>query len=137
MSILTQKNNYLNRFMETKGRFLFFGFGFLLGITLLLILFKNRPFTYFSKYLPQGRVLESIYNKKIVFSTKNIPNDYEKIFDTVYFKHRFLKEAKVDFGKSNARKKPCGEYWLSNDTIQVLVENCVKEAIIREVRKLN
>ncbi len=123
--------------METRGRFLFFGFGFLLGITLLLILFKNRSFNYFSKYLPQGRVLESIYSKKIVFSTKNIQNDYEKILDTVYFKQKFLKEAKVDFSKSNARKKPCGEYWLSNDTIQVLLENCVKEAIIREVRKEN
>lgn len=113
--------------MDTKSKFLRFGFGFLLGIFLLLIMFGNRDFSCVGNYFPEGRVLEDIKEKELIFSTQ-IPSNYNKITDTVYFKHVFLKNASVDFSKSEPRKKPCGEYLISNDTLELLIKNCEKKS---------
>ncbi|MFV0530565.1 MAG: hypothetical protein ACK5MD_03915 [Flavobacteriales bacterium] len=118
--------------MDTKSKFLRFGFGFLLGIFLLLIMFGNRDFSCVRNYFPQGRVLENIKKKELVFSTK-IPAEYKKITDTTYFKEVFLKYATVNFDKSNPQKKPCGEYLISNDTLTLLIKNCYDKAEIVDI----
>lgn len=77
--------------MDIKSKFLRFGFGFLLGIFLLLIMFGNRDFSCVGNYFPEGRVLEDIKQKKLIFST-SIPSNHTKITDTAYFKLIFLKK---------------------------------------------
>lgn len=119
--------------MDTKSKFLRFGFGFLLGIFLLLIMFGNRDFSCVGNYFPDGRVINDIKNKKITFSTK-IPAEYKKLTDTTYFKTIFLQKASVQFNESEPRKEPCGEYWITNDTIRVLIKNCREQAEILDIK---
>ncbi|MFV0236983.1 MAG: hypothetical protein ACK5HU_00405 [Flavobacteriales bacterium] len=118
--------------MNIKSKLLRFGFGFLLGIFLLLIMFGDRDFSCIGNYFPQGRVLESIKNKKLIFITK-VPTDYQRITDTLYFRNIFLKNASIDFAKSNPRKEPCGEYFISNDSIELLIKNCSKKLEVLEL----
>ena len=119
--------------MDTKSKFLRFGFGFLLGVFLLLIMFGDRDFSCIGKYFPEGRVLDNISKKEIVFST-NVPDEKKIIRDTAYFKHIFLNNATVDFNRSNPQKEPCGEYIISNDTIEISVKNCRNQVEVFQVK---
>ncbi len=122
--------------MDIKSKFLRFGFGFLLGIFLLLIMFGDRDFSCVGNYFPQGRVLEDIKRKKLIFLAE-IPTDCKKITDTLYFTEVFLKNASVNFSESNPRKKPCGEYFISNDTLNLLIRNCEDKAEVIYIDAIN
>ncbi len=122
--------------MDLKSKFLRFGFGFLLGLFLLLIMFGARDFSCVGNYFPQGRVLEDIKQKELIFSTE-IPTDYKKITDTIYFKEVFLKNASVNFSESNPRKKPCGEYLITNDTLKLLIKNCEDKAEVLYIKTVH
>ncbi len=119
--------------MDTKSKFLRFGFGFLLGVFLLLIMFGNRDFSCVGNYFPEGRVLNDIKNKKLIFSVE-LPVEYSKLTDTAYFRNVFLEEASVQFNQSEPRKEPCGEYWITNDTVALLIKNCREQAEVLKVK---
>ncbi len=109
--------------MNTQSKFLRFGFGFLLGVFMLLIMFGDRDFSCVGDYFPEGRVIQNIKTKKIIFP-ENLPNKYKRLTDSIYLNNIFFKNASVIFDKSDQHKKPCGEYFITNDTISLLIKNC-------------
>ena len=109
--------------LDTKNRILRFVLGFFLGLFILMIFFGRRDFSCLNTYLPEGRVLESMSRKTKITSAVALPKSLENLTDTTEFR-QFLKQAHIDFNKSNARQKPCGQYFVTQDQYNLTIQNC-------------
>ncbi len=111
--------------MELKRRFTLFGFGFFIGILLLLFFLNGKDAS--CNYFPNARMLEILRNKERLFDKEVIQLMNEQQIDSAALV-RFLSEGDIDFSKSKPRQEPCRYYWIDGfikeQTAAIYVENC-------------
>ncbi len=120
--------------MELKRRFTLFGFGFALGITLLLFFLNGKNAS--CNFFPNERVLDILRNKPRIFSEEVLQTMSDKKIDTVSIIDILLK-GDVDFSKSKTRQEPCRYYWidgyLQEKEASIYVQNCDTIVTIQQI----
>ena len=100
--------------------------GFAVGLIFLAFFLKGKNFS--CDYGPHARVKKAITTKPIQYNG----ND-STLVKTI------LNTGKVDFSKSDTRKKPCGQYYVEalvdNETIGLEIENC--ETLVKVIQIVN
>ncbi|QCX38841.1 hypothetical protein FF125_10490 [Aureibaculum algae] len=111
--------------MEIKRRFIFFGFGFTIGIILLLIILNGKEAS--CNYLPNARMLEILRSKHRVYDKDVIQLMTDKNIDSTVIVQMLL-NGDIDFSKSKVRQEPCRYYWIDGyvkeKEASIYVENC-------------
>ncbi|WP_157972855.1 hypothetical protein [Aureibaculum luteum] len=111
--------------MEIKRRFIFFGFGFTIGIILLLIILNGKEAS--CNYLPNARMLEILRSKHRVYDDDVIQLMTDKNIDSTVIVQMLL-NGDIDFSKSKVRQEPCRYYWIDGyvkeKEASIYVENC-------------
>ena len=111
--------------MEIKRRFIFFGFGFTIGIILLLIILNGKEAS--CNYLPNARMLEILRSKHRVYDKDVIQLMTDKKIDSTVIVQMLL-NGDIDFSKSKVRQEPCRYYWIDGyvkeKEASIYVENC-------------
>ena len=120
--------------MELKRRFTLFGFGFALGIALLLFFLNGKNAS--CNFFPNERVLDILRNKPRVFSDEVLQSMSDKEIDTILIIDILLK-GDVDFSKSKTRQEPCRYYWidgyLQEKNASIYVQNCDTVVTIQQI----
>ena len=100
--------------------------GFAVGLIFLAFFLKGKNFS--CDYGPHARVIKALSTKPIQYNDN----------DSVLVK-TILNTGKVDFSKSNTRRKPCGLYYVealvNNHTVGLEVENC--ENLVKVIQIIN
>ena len=117
----------------------FFFIGLVPGL-LLVFFILNKKGASCSGYLPNSRVIAETLSKKMVYSPAfSQEMEVEKI-DEKFLKDSIIKNATVDFDRSQAQKKPCQEYVLlypeKNPQYEVHFQKCKDEATFNTLKKL-
>ena len=111
--------------MELKRRFTLFGFGFFIGILLLLFFLNGKDAS--CNYFPNARMLEILRNKERSYDDEVLQLMQERQIDSLTIV-RFLSEGDIDFSKSKPRQEPCRYYWIDGfikeQSAAIYVENC-------------
>ena len=111
--------------MEIKRRFIFFGFGFTIGIILLLVILNGKEAS--CNYLPNARMLEILRSKHRVYDKDVIQLMTDKKIDSTVIVQMLL-NGDIDFSKSKVRQEPCRYYWIDGyvkeKEASSYVENC-------------
>lgn len=111
--------------MDLKRRFVFFGFGFSLGIVLLLFFLNGKDAS--CNYLPNARMLEILRSKHRVFDEVVLEVMKDKNIDSLEVVDMLL-HGDIDFSKSKVRQEPCRYYWIDGyikeKETSIYVENC-------------
>ena len=111
--------------MELKRRFTLFGFGFFIGILLLLFFLNGKDAS--CNYFPNARMLEILRNKHRVYTEEVQQVMATKKIDSTEIA-LFLSNGDIDFSKSKPRQEPCRYYWIdgfiNEKTSSIYVENC-------------
>ncbi|MET2984716.1 hypothetical protein [Aureibaculum conchae] len=111
--------------MDIKRRFVFFGFGFALGILLLLFFLNGKDAS--CNYLPNARMLEILRSKHRVYDAEVIQLIKDENIDSTEVAELLLK-GDIDFSKSKVRQEPCRYYWIDGfikeKEATIYVENC-------------
>ena len=90
-------------------RFKLFGFGFAMGIGLLIFIFNGKKTK--CNWFPNERILGIIRQKNIEYSPEiNQLLSFKKIDSTDL--NLFLLHGDIDFSKSQVKNKPCRKYWI-------------------------
>ncbi|HMC00862.1 MAG TPA: DUF4258 domain-containing protein [Flavobacteriaceae bacterium] len=109
--------------------------GFSIGLVLLAFFLNGKRAS--CDYGPQARVLKKINSKNIEYSTSVAKLFEEDKIDSASIKNVLL-NGKINFSKSDARKKPCGLYFIENkqdnENISMIIENCDDLVIIKEIK---
>jgi len=120
--------------MELKRRFTLFGFGFALGIIILLFFLNGKNAS--CNFFPNERVLDLLRNKHRVFSEEALQKLSVKEIDTSAIIGILLK-GDVDFSKSKTRQEPCRYYWidgyLQEKEASIYVQNCDTIVTIQQI----
>ncbi len=120
--------------MELKRRFTLFGFGFTLGIILLLFFLNGKKAS--CNFFPNERVLDILRNKKHVYSDEVLQLLSEKKIDTAAIIDILFK-GDVDFSKSKVHQEPCRYYWIDGyihkKETSIYVRNCDSIVTIQQV----
>ena len=117
----------------------FFFIGLVPGLILVFFIL-NKKGASCSGYLPNSRVIAETLSKKMVYSPAfSQEMEVEKI-DEKFLKDSIIKNATVDFDRSQAQKKPCPEYVLlypeKNPRYEVHFQKCKDEATFNTLKKL-
>lgn len=120
--------------MELKRRFTLFGFGFTLGIILLLFFLNGKKAS--CNFFPNERVLDMLRNKDQVYSDEVLQLISDKKIDSTSI-NNILNKGDVDFSKSKTRQEPCRYYWIDgyidkNET-SIYVQNCDTLVTIQQI----
>ncbi|MDY7394180.1 hypothetical protein UMM65_02925 [Aureibaculum sp. 2210JD6-5] len=111
--------------MDIKRRFVFFGFGFSLGIILLLFFLNGKEAS--CNYFPNARMLEILRSKHRVFDAEVYQIMNNKNIDSTEVAEMLL-NGDIDFSKSKVRQEPCRYYWIDGyikaKEASIYVENC-------------
>ena len=111
--------------MELKRRFTLFGFGFFIGILLLLFFLNGKDAS--CNYFPNARMLEILRNKERLIDSEVAKIMKDQQIDSTAIA-RFLSEGDIDFSKSKPRQEPCRYYWIDGfikeQSASIYVENC-------------
>jgi hypothetical protein len=91
-------------------RFKLFGFGFSIGIVLLIFFFNGKKTR--CNWFPNERVLAIIRNKHIEYSNDLHIQIKNKIVDSISI-NQLLLDGNIDFSKSQVKNKPCRKYWIN------------------------
>jgi len=109
--------------------------GFSIGLVILAFFLNGKKVS--CDYGPQARVLKKINSKKLVYSPSVIKLLENGTIDTASIKSILL-NGKIDFSKSETRKKPCGLYFIEKQFdqkgISILVENCDSLTTVKEIK---
>ena len=93
---------------------------------------KNASFD----YGPDARTLKTIRIRERLFSEQAKISMQQHRIDTAMIS-TILYLGDVDFGKSDQRKKPCGEYYITGtkalESIHLLVKRCDSTATIEKI----
>ncbi len=120
--------------MELKRRFTLFGFGFAIGIALVLFFLNGKNAS--CNFFPNERVLDILRNKPRVFTDEALQLLSDKEIDTASIIDILLK-GDVDFSKSKTRIEPCRYYWidgyLQEKEASIYVQNCDTIVIIQQI----
>ncbi|WP_123898233.1 DUF4258 domain-containing protein [Aureibaculum marinum] len=111
--------------MDIKRRFVFFGFGFSMGIIILLFFLNGKNAS--CNYFPNARMLEILRSKQRVYDADVIQLMTEKNIDSSEVANLLL-YGDIDFSKSKVRQEPCRYYWIDGyikeKETTIYVENC-------------
>lgn len=120
--------------MKLLKRFGYYLIGVSLGSILVLVVWKGKDVRF--DYGPDARTLSSIRKKVLNYSPEASSCMIQQKIDTAAINY-LLYEGDVLFDKSNARKKPCGEYYITGDfkekKIDFYVVRCDSIATITKV----
>lgn len=111
--------------MTFAKRLGFYGFGFTIGIILLLFFLNQKNSG--CDYMPNARILKLIRNKPLIFSDKALGVMKTFEIDSLDIK-KILIDGEVDFSKSITRQKPCRYYWIDGKAnklaVALYIESC-------------
>jgi len=120
--------------MELKRRFTLFGFGFAIGIILLLFFLNGKNAS--CNFFPNERVLDILRNKHQIYSDEVLQLMSEEKIDSTSIKNLLLK-GDVDFSKSKVRQEPCRYYWIDGyihkKEASIYVRNCDTLVTIQQI----
>ncbi len=122
--------------MDLLKRFFFYAIGLSFGAIIVYFFWKQKKVTF--DYGMDARTLKTIRIKKRLFSDE--AKQAMKLYniDTLQIT-KLLNNADVDFSKSNQRKKPCAEYYLTGreemENIHLYVIRCDSTATIDKIIK--
>lgn len=112
----------------------FYGFGFTIGIILLLFFLNQKNSG--CDYMPNARILKLIRNKPLNYSDKALEAMKTLKIDSLDI-NKILIDGEVDFSKSITRQKPCRYYWIDgkahNLEVALYIESCDSLASIERV----
>lgn len=108
--------------MEFYKRVWWYIFGVGIGVIMVMFLFGSRKDIVFN-YFPNARVKGNLLSKHIDYDSITLKKLDALKLDTsnVYM---LLKNGSVDFSKSNTKLDSCKTYYIENDKINVVFENC-------------
>ncbi|MGV6828048.1 MAG: hypothetical protein ACWA45_01475 [Flavobacteriales bacterium] len=125
--------------MSLTKRFIYFFVGVGLGVILVYFFIKEKGIDYTFDYGPTARTLKNIRNKDRLFSENTLEKLKEKKLDTSVISY-IIKEGDVLFSESNTKPETCKIYIIkgkiseiSETVLKIKVENCEKEAIIKDI----
>lgn len=111
--------------MELKRRFTFFGFGFAIGIILLLFFLNGKRAS--CNFFPNERVLNFLRNKHRVYSDEVLRVMLNQEIDSIEISEMLI-NGDVNFSKSKVHQKPCRYYWvdgiIKEKKTSIYVQNC-------------
>ena len=110
--------------MSFLKRLYYFSTGLIIGTIFLFFIFNGKKTS--CNYGPSARVIDNIISKDLIFKVDQDSIENEELID-------FISKGKVRFNKSDVNKKPCALYFIESGTLDLLVENCDKKAIV-EIR---
>lgn len=117
--------------MKLLKRIGYYLVGLSLGCVVVLFIWKGKDVSF--DYGMDARTLKSIRTKKLVYSESAKSSLVNLKLDTTAVKS-ILVTGDVNFGKSNQRKKPCAEYYITGKhnekTINLWVIRCDSIATI-------
>ncbi|XOD68517.1 MAG: hypothetical protein ACMUEM_05260 [Flavobacteriales bacterium AspAUS03] len=116
----------------------YFLFGVSLGMIIVSLLFGRRATS--CAYFPNQRILNEIKRKEIHFQTSEYPLSLGCYRDPVFIRSKLLINGKINFGESQAQKKPFPIYQIyylevdSQKEIIFQIENQDQIAVIKNIR---
>ncbi len=116
--------------MKNLRRFGLYLFGVALGSVIVLVFWDKKEATF--DYGMDARTLKQIRIRKRVYSDEAKKTMFEHKIDTAQIS-TILKNGDVDFGKSKARIKPCPEYYVVSDKIDLYIVRCEATATVQKV----
>ncbi|CAL2084543.1 conserved hypothetical protein [Tenacibaculum sp. 190524A05c] len=116
--------------MQLLKRVGFYMIGVALGTLAVSFFWKNKKVTF--DYGMDARTLKSIRIKKRLFSEDAIKTIVLHKIDTAQISY-ILKKGDVNFGKSKPRLKPCAEYYVTSEKLDLYVIRCDSTATIDKV----
>lgn len=98
--------------MKFGDRLKMYALGFIAGCFLVVLFFgrRNSCTNYLPNYLPQGRVLQEVQSKPLLYSNEALNTLQQLSIDTATFRTKMLPELDINFDLSDQRAKPCGQY---------------------------
>ncbi|MFY7669900.1 DUF4258 domain-containing protein [Tenacibaculum sp. MEBiC06402] len=116
--------------MQLLKRIGFYMIGVALGTLAVSFFWKNKNVTF--DYGMDARTLKSIRIKKRLFSDEALKTmELHKIDSTNI--SLILKNGDVNFGKSKPRQRPCAEYYVTSEKLDLYVIRCDSTATIDKI----
>lgn len=120
--------------MNLLKRFGYYFIGLALGSLVVLFIWKGKDVSF--EYGMDARTLKTIRIKKRLFSNNATQTLTNSAIDTATIS-AILKNGDVNFGKSNARLKPCAEYFITGkdslEHIDIYVIRCDSTSTIKTI----
>lgn len=116
--------------MQLLKRFGYYLLGIALGVPLVLFIWKGKNVSF--DYGPNARTLKTIRIRKRVFSEKAKQTMLQQNIDTSQIS-TILKTGNVDFGKSKPRQKPCAEYFIESEKLNIYVIRCDSTSTVNKI----
>ncbi len=108
-----------------RRRFTLFGFGFIIGIMLLLFFLNGKNAS--CDFFPNERMLKILRNKHRVYSEDVLQLMTTNKIDSTAIEF-LLNNGDIDFSKSKVRQEPCRYYWIDGiiheKESSIYVQNC-------------
>ena len=108
-----------------RRRFTLFGFGFIIGIMLLLFFLNGKNAS--CDFFPNERMLKILRNKHRTYSEDVLQLMMVNKIDSTAIDN-LLYSGDIDFSKSKVRQKPCRYYWIDGfiqeKETSIYVQNC-------------
>tara|TARA_R110002073_G_scaffold128999_2_gene275026 strand:- start:5036 stop:5410 length:375 start_codon:yes stop_codon:yes gene_type:complete len=120
--------------MKLLKRIGYYLIGLSLGSVVVLFIWKGKDVSF--DYGPDARTLKTIRKKTLTYSESATKSMNDLKIDTTAI-NSILVSGDVRFGKSEARKKPCAEYYITGEynerTVDFYVIRCDSTATIDKV----
>jgi len=120
--------------MSLLRRFGFFGFGFTIGILILLFVLNGKKAA--CSYLPNDRMLANMHYKAHFYSAEVLKILHQENLDTTEL-NKIFEIGDINFSKSKVHIKPCRFYWIDgtikNKKLSVIIKNCVNNATFQKI----
>ena len=107
--------------MSFLKRLYYFSTGLIIGIIFLFFILNGKKTS--CNYGPSARVIDNIISKELTYKVEKDSVENEELID-------IISNGKVRFNKSAVDKKPCAFYFIESGTLNLIIENCDKKAII-------
>ena len=108
-----------------RRRFTLFGFGFIIGIILLLFFLNGKNAS--CDFFPNERMLKILRNKHRVYSEDVLQLMTTNKIDSIAIDYLLI-HGDIDFSKSKVHQEPCRYYWIDGVILEkessIYVQNC-------------
>lgn len=116
--------------MQLLKRFGFFFIGLALGSIGVLFFWQKKKVTF--DYGMDARTLKTIRVRKRLFSDEATKTMELHKIDSIQIS-AILKSGDIDFGNSKPRQRPCAEYLVTSEKINLQVSRCESTSTITQV----